>query len=1031
MPRLTLLRLLTSAVVSSCLLSCSADSGLPGGETDGEDSQDSGQGGSDVTGDDIRDDGGGVVPDTGGRTDVEDGLSGPDDVGFQPDGAALLGVGDLCLDDLECSSSLCFRFDPNVPDGFCSAFCVDDSSCPADGFSCIFLVNSGGDFARVCVPDDLCIDRDGDRYGYGPACIGQDCDDANELVAPGFDETCDAIDNDCDGIVDENAVGAGDECDTSFIGECARGRNICADGLLECIPDRVAQAEFCDNEDNDCDGLVDEGADGEPLSEVCYAGQPATRGVGVCTAGLRTCNTGLLTDCVGQVLPTPELCNGLDDDCDGIIDENASGAGIGCTTGLPGVCATGVTACVDGDVVCEPSVTVGARAELCNGLDDDCDGTLDDGFAGVGTPCQTGDGICRRPGVVVCAADPTSEPVCDAEAGSPAAAEACDYADDDCDGTIDEGFRQPDGRYVSVTDCGACGIDCNLRWPGGPALYNVTPTCSAGGSTAACGFECLTGWVDADGIADNGCELQPEPDTVYVASPTNGGADEAGCGTWDNPCGSIGGGLNVAGIRAAARLRVSTGLYRENVTLVNGVSILGGHSALNWQRNPEIFVSTIRGQDSGTGADRVTVTASSIISPTEFSGFTVVGINARAGGNSIGILIVDSNQNLLVADNDVSAGSGGNGAAGAAGTPGQIGATGASGVTNVQQACNAGRLDGGGGGSRTCGGTNASGGRGGHSTRPQASLTGVNISGEPNGAGQSGSGTGAGAGGYGGRSEMGVSDSQGTTCYDGGDPGDAGVGAVGGPGTDGRGGSGATDAAGTVDGSLLWRPAAGVGGGSASPGAGGGGGGVGPGVEHNTISVIGSTPFATETGTCTFAPSGGGGGSGGCEGGPGGAGQGGAGSFSIYVAFSGAGPSGSTAMPVLSNNTLLRGAGGRGGDGGIGGGGGEGGPGGSGGSRTSGSTFSFCVIAGGPGGAGGRGGHGGGGGGGAGGISFDVYIHNSNGHDPGYLSANTFVLNDGVNTAGAGGSGGNSSNTTIGPGTAGVAGLFGRIRAVP
>ncbi len=1004
------------ALAGSALFACSSDSGVPGGGVVPDETLD-GNGGADGTaGDD-------TIGDNDGASDAgspgDDGSSpsgdtGRVDTGSNADTGALLGVGDICLSDPDCETSLCFRFDANIPDGFCSAFCVDDSGCPNDGFSCIFLLNSGGDFARVCVPDNLCIDRDDDNYGYGPACLGVDCDDNNGQVAPGLDEVCDSVDNDCDGLTDENPVGAGASCDTGFTGECASGRNICQDGLLTCVADRIAQAEFCDNEDNDCDGQVDEGADGEPLSEVCYAGAPETRGVGACTAGVRSCSAGVLSDCVGQVLPSPETCNSLDDDCDGLIDEGASGAGIGCTTGLPGVCATGVSACVDGEIVCEPNVEVGARTELCNGIDDDCDGTTDNGFPGLGTPCHCGEGVCRRPGVVVCGSDPGAPPVCDAVAGTPDGSETCDYNDDDCDGQVDEGFRSGDGRYISVEHCGACGVDCNLRWVGGPALYHVVPGCQADGATAACTFTCEAGWVDADLIADNGCELRPEADTVYVASPSNGGSDEAGCGTWDAPCATIAGGISVANGRGAARLRVSTGLYRENVVLQNGLSILGGHSATNWQRNPGIFVSTIRAQDTGSAPDRIAVDASNITGATEFSGFTVVGINARAGGNSIGVQVLNSNQNLVIRDNDISAGSGGNGSSGAAGAQGAIGRAGASGITNTSTLCTAGTRSGGSGGSLSCGGVVVNGGKGGDSIRPVATIVGTSVIGQPNGPGQQGSNSG-GAGGYAGRAYLG----QGTTCFFGGNPADAGVGASGPAGADGPGGAGASDAVGSVNGSLLWRGAGGLAGANGAPGSGGGGGGTGPGVQ-----IDGSS-------TCEFAPSGGGGGSGGCQGGAGTGGGAGGGSFAIFVGFAGGGPAGPGAMPVIEDNVLLRGAGGRGGDGGNGGGGGEGGPGGAGGVVTNNTTYNFCLVSGGPGGTGGRGGHGGGAGGGAGGVSYDVYVHNSNGHDPGYLAGNDFVLTGATITGGAGGVGGNSSNTSIGPGGAGVTGASGRVRSVP
>lgn len=73
-----------------------------------------------------------------------------------------------------------------------------------------------------------------------------------------------------------------------------------------------------------------------------------------------------------------EICNGVDDDCDGAIDESDPAAGQPCSTGQPGVCADGVTECVNAGLACTPLAM--PSPETCDGLDDDCNGVADDGI---------------------------------------------------------------------------------------------------------------------------------------------------------------------------------------------------------------------------------------------------------------------------------------------------------------------------------------------------------------------------------------------------------------------------------------------------------------------------------------------------------------------------------------------------------------------------------------------------------------------------------------------------------------------------
>jgi len=184
------------------------------------------------------------------------------------------------------------------------------------------------------------------------------------------DEICDGEDNDCNGNIDD---GLGDI--TCGLGECEHAVPACEDGVQGvCDPMEGSVAEICDTLDNDCDGETDEG-----VADCCEPEQMAecSSNEGECEKGTWTCDeTGTWGECSG-IMPVDEVCDGKDNDCNGTTDEGNPEGGEVCGS-LVGECEEGIETCVDGEIVC-----LGEKAaadEVCDGLDNDCNEEIDDGL---------------------------------------------------------------------------------------------------------------------------------------------------------------------------------------------------------------------------------------------------------------------------------------------------------------------------------------------------------------------------------------------------------------------------------------------------------------------------------------------------------------------------------------------------------------------------------------------------------------------------------------------------------------------------
>ena len=372
--------------------------------------------------------------------------------------------------------------------------------------------------------DTYYVDADGDGFGDsadlgislcadpndGSVTNNLDCDDDNDGINPDAIEVCNGIDDDCDGAVDEDLIfetyyvdvdgdGFGDTNDAG-VSLCADPNDGSVTNNFDCDDDNDGinpdAIEICNGVDDDCDGAVDEGlifdtyyvdVDGDGFGDTNDAG------ISLCADpndGSVTNNLDCDDDNDGINPNATEICNGVDDDCDGAVDEDLifdtyyvdlDGDGFGDSADLGiSLCADPNDGSVTNNLDCDddndginPDAT-----EVCNGVDDDCDGAVDEDLIFDTYYVDVdGDGFgdVADPGISLCA-DPADGSVtnnldCDDNNGAinPNAIEVCNGVDDDCDGTIDEtcdcegvlnGDALPGTLCYNGTDPGTYGSDC-------------------------------------------------------------------------------------------------------------------------------------------------------------------------------------------------------------------------------------------------------------------------------------------------------------------------------------------------------------------------------------------------------------------------------------------------------------------------------------------------------------------------------------------------------------------------------------------
>lgn len=349
--------------------------------------------------------------------------------------------------------------------------------------------------------------RDQDNDGFGNVAItiqscGQpagyvsnnsDCNDNNNSIFPGATESCNSIDDDCDGLTDEGVlITYYRDNDNDTFGDATITTQACSapigyvSNALDCNDNNNAirpnAAEICNSVDDDCDGQTDEGFDND-------------------NDGYTTCE-GDCNDNNNNIFPgAPEACNSMDDNCDSFIDNGVSfqnyyadndGDGYGSAL-IGNFCSPPANSslnngdCDDNNASINPNET-----ELCNNADDNCNGQTDEGFDADNDGFTTCEGDCNDNNNSI----------------YPGAAETCNNQDDDCDGLTDEGVLTTWYRDFDSDGFGQTGITTqSCTQPAGYVSNSADCNDADSGIHPGASETCNFIDDDCDGTTDEGFDI--------------------------------------------------------------------------------------------------------------------------------------------------------------------------------------------------------------------------------------------------------------------------------------------------------------------------------------------------------------------------------------------------------------------------------------------------------------------------------------------------------------------------------------------